>query len=308
MNWKLRPNLHRAVLKSNLPCRNPNRLFSKTTYVFYSWMFFLHHLDPTFSQRKTRRSDHENLQFQVFFSNKKRLPNLRRVSNSCPKKLSQTIVRPNTPGLMMFKIWNPKVRGPCCVRFLFSEKDGRSGEVHNSIYTPEIWRIDPNNGIVWSRSSFFLGVFLMIVLWLKKIDVLLIVAGEEIICWDLLKPNCKKGDSHSPVLNRCIISTNQKVSRFFPQKPGPNSSLVSGWMFNGMLVGDAWNFLETIFGAKCLIVEIYIEKKQPCINMNSLNSYQCLSSVKKISNHWNRKTLIATQSHNAIWEQEMEER
>lgn len=206
MNWKLRPNLHRAVLKSNLPCRNPNRLFSKTTYVFYSWMFFLHHLDPTFSQRKTRRSDHENLQFQVFFSNKKRLPNLRRVSNSCPKKLSQTIVRPNTPGLMMFKIWNPKVRGPCCVFFFdFRKKEGEKW--HNSIYTPEILRIDTNNDIVWSRSSFF-----------SKVVSFLIVAGEELeTFWN---PNCMKGDSHSPVLNRCRISTNQKVSRNLPQNLG----------------------------------------------------------------------------------------
>ena len=34
-----------------------------------------------------------------------------------------------------------------------------------------------------------------------------------------------------------------KVSRFFPSKPGSNSSSVSGWMFTGMLVGDAGFFL-----------------------------------------------------------------
>jgi len=60
----------------------------------------------------------------------------------------------------------------------------------------------------------------------------------------------------------------------FTPKPGQ----FRGGCSKGMLVGDAGNFLERISGAKCLIVEIYIEKKQQCINMNS---YQCLSSVKK---------------------------
>jgi len=87
-----------------------------------------------------------------------------------------------------------------------------------------------------------------------------------------------KGDSHSPVLNRCRISTDQKVSRNLPKNLGPIVHWFRGGCSKGMLVGYAGNFLETIFGAKCLIVEIYIEKKQQCINMNS---YQCLSSVKK---------------------------
>ena len=79
----------------------------------------------------------------------------------------------------------------------------------------------------------------------------------------------------------------------FTPKPGPNSSLVSGWMFKGMLVGDAGNFLERISGAKCWIVEIYIEKKQPCINMiDSILEIYMLILYNKCYPTWKKQPVL----------------
>lgn len=186
---------------------------------FVPGMFFLHHLeDPTFSLEENSLKWQENLQFQLFFSNKKDFLTLEGHQTPCPKKLPQTIVRPNTPGLMMFKIWNPKVRWPVVWVFDFGKNGWKMAQLN----------LHPRNLTNRSQQWYYLKpviilLFFLVICGWKKIDVFFDScwwSEFRFTSWDFLKPQLYEGRFTFSSPNRCRISTNQKVSRFLPPNLG----------------------------------------------------------------------------------------